>query len=149
MEVEKSCVRFVQNISIQVDVSHFLLSLIHEKAIFQLITRRKSLHTAYYKTQGEEAAQIRQSAKLFFMQVVGIGTPQPLNHRRVCPHPHPHLVPGGHTRLRERGGRVPIPTRVTYTVVLFIYTYFVGGRKPPTLRQRRQKIHKVVLQRRE
>ncbi len=52
--------------------------------------------------------EYRQSAKLF-LQSSELG----------CPNPHPQAsVPpsmgsggGGHTRLRERGGRVPIPTK--------------------------------------
>jgi hypothetical protein len=49
------------------------------------------------------------------------GLPQPLTRW-----PPPFGFRGRGTLAGERGGgRVPIPTRGTYTVVLFIYTYFV------------------------
>ncbi len=49
---------------------------------------------------------------LSFSQVVEIGTP-PTPHLQasVLPHPPPRFWGEGHTRWRDRGGRVPIPTR--------------------------------------
>jgi hypothetical protein len=68
-------------------------------------------------------AQIRQSDNLF-------------SSRRNWDSPNPSLagecalVPNsegeGHTRWRERGWESPSSDEGTYTVVLFIYTYFVG-----------------------
>ncbi len=60
--------------------------------------------------------QSRQSAKLF-LQSSELGLPQPLNRRRVFPPPPPRFWGGG-TLAGQRGAG-------TYTVVLFIYTYFV------------------------
>jgi hypothetical protein len=68
-------------------------------------------------------AQIRQSAKLF-LQSSELGLPQPLTPRRVVP-PPPGSGGEGHTRWRERGWESPNCDEDTYTVVLFIYTYFV------------------------
>jgi hypothetical protein len=43
----------------------------------------------------------------------------------VCVPPPPPLVQAeGHTRLRERGG--PNSDAGTYTVILYVYMYFVG-----------------------
>ncbi len=69
-------------------------------------------------------AQSRQSAKLF-LQSSELGLPQPLTHRRECP---PPLWFGGegHTRWRGRSWESPNFDEGTYTVVLFIYTYFVA-----------------------
>jgi hypothetical protein len=62
---------------------------------------------------------------LSFSPVVGIGTlPPPHPQARV--HSPPPLVPGGHTRLLERGWGVPVPKRGHSLVLLFlIYMYFV------------------------
>ncbi len=61
--------------------------------------------------------QNRQSAKLF-LQSSELGFPYPLTRRRVCT--PSSLVPGGHTRLRERrwGGGGPNSDEGTDTVVL-------------------------------
>jgi hypothetical protein len=64
--------------------------------------------------------QSRQSAKLF-LQSSEFGLPQPVTRWRVFP---PGSGGGGHTRWRERGGESPNFDEGTYTVVLFIYTYF-------------------------
>ncbi len=60
---------------------------------------------------------------LSFSPVVGIGTPP-------TPHPQasvpPPLVPGGGALAGERGGwESPNSDEGTYTVVLFIFMYFV------------------------
>ncbi len=69
----------------------------------------------------------KEGRVLSFSPVVGIGTPQPLTHRRVWP-PYTLWFRGeGHTRWRERGWESPNSDEGTYTVVLFIYMYFVGG----------------------
>ncbi len=67
-------------------------------------------------------AQSRQSAKLF-LQSSELGLPQPLTRRRECP---PWLWGEGHTRWRGRSCESPNSDEGTYTVVLFIYTYFVA-----------------------
>ncbi len=82
-------------------------------------------------------SQSQQEQKELQSVFANNGNGKPIVH--FHPGSHKAIMGGGHTRLRERGERAPIPTRVKYTVVLFIYTYFVGGRKPPTHRQRRQK----------
>ncbi len=41
--------------------------------------------------------------------------------------PPPPVRGGGATPVRERGGGRPNSDEGTYTVLLFIYTYFVGG----------------------
>jgi hypothetical protein len=64
----------------------------------------------------------RQSAKLF-VQSSELGLPQPFTRRRVCP--SPPGSGGGHTRWRETGSKSPNSNKGTYTVVLFIYMYFV------------------------
>jgi hypothetical protein len=48
--------------------------------------------------------------------VVGIGTPPPFG---------PAVRGGGHTRLRLKGWGSPNSNEGTYTVVLYIYKYFV------------------------
>jgi hypothetical protein len=56
---------------------------------------------------------------LSFSQVVGFRTPP-------TPHPQASVALGeGHTRWRERGWESPNSDEGTYTVVLFINTYFV------------------------
>jgi hypothetical protein len=62
-------------------------------------------------------AQSRQSAKLF-LQSSELGLLHPFSRRRVCPHPHPLVRGGGHTRLRERGWGCPNSDEGTYTAVL-------------------------------
>ncbi len=58
-----------------------------------------------------------------FSQVVGIGSlPTPHPQASVAP---PRFWGEGHTRWRERGWESPNSDDGTYTVVLFIYTYFV------------------------
>jgi hypothetical protein len=67
-------------------------------------------------------SQSRQSAKLF-LQSSELGLPQPLTRRRVCP---PPSVPGvGPHSLAREGWESPSSDEGTYTVVLFIYMYFV------------------------
>ncbi len=68
-------------------------------------------------------AQSRQSAKLF--KVVGIGTPQTPHPQAFLPPPPPPFLGERHSRLRESGWENPNSEEGTYTVVLFIYTYFV------------------------
>jgi hypothetical protein len=58
------------------------------------------------------APQSRQSAKLF-LQSSELGLPQPLTRSLVRPSP-------------DSGGEGERGNEGTYTVVLFIYTYFVG-----------------------
>ena len=65
------------------------------------------------KKQRFMAPQSRQSAKLF-------------SSRRNWDYP----MGGGHTRWRERGWESPYSDEGTYTVVLFIYMYFVDGTVP-------------------
>ncbi len=65
--------------------------------------------------------QSRQSAKLF-LQSSELGLPQPLN-------PPPRFWGEGHTRWRERGWECSNSDEGTYTVVLFICTYFVQWAK--------------------
>jgi hypothetical protein len=72
--------------------------------------------------------QSRQSAKPF-LQSSELGLPQPLTRRRVCPPPpppSPRFWGEGHIRWRERGWESPNSDEGTFTVVLFIYTYFVA-----------------------
>ncbi len=57
-------------------------------------------------------------------QVVGIGTPPPLQ-PPASVLPHPLVQGGGHTRLRLKGWGSPNSNEGTYTVVLYIYKYFV------------------------
>jgi hypothetical protein len=47
----------------------------------------------------------------------------------------PPLVPGGagHTRLQERGRENPNSDEGTYTVLLYLYTYFVRNRNPSSV----------------
>jgi len=61
---------------------------------------------------------------LSFSQVVGIGTP-PTPHPQRSISPRPQVLGEGHTRWRERGWESPNSDEGTYTVVLFIYAYFV------------------------
>jgi hypothetical protein len=67
-------------------------------------------------------SQSRQSAKLF--SIVGIGTPPTPHSQASMPHPS-RFWGEGHNRWRERGWESPNSDEGTYTVVLFIYTYFV------------------------
>jgi hypothetical protein len=62
-----------------------------------------------------------QSAKLY-LKSSELGLPQPLTRRRVCPPPGSG---GRGTHAGERGWESPNSDEGTYTVVLFIYTYFV------------------------
>ncbi len=70
-------------------------------------------------------AQSRQSAKRFSSRW-NWDSPHPFSRRRVCPPPHPLVRGGGHTRLRLKGWGSPNSNEGTYTVVLYIYKYFVG-----------------------
>ncbi len=67
-----------------------------------------------------EGVEHRVGRVLSFFPVVGIGTPP-------TPHPQANVPsPGeGHTRWRERGWESPNSDEGTYTVVLFIYMYFL------------------------
>jgi hypothetical protein len=60
-------------------------------------------------------SQRRQSAKLS-LQSSELGLPHPLSRRQVCP---PPFGPG------ERGWESPNFDERTYTVVIYIYKYFV------------------------
>ena len=53
-----------------------------------------------------------------------MGHPQPLTRRLVWP-PHLWFRGEGHTRWRERVWESPNSDEGAYTVVVFIYTYFV------------------------
>ncbi len=53
-----------------------------------------------------------------------LGLSHPLSRQRVCPYPR-YQRGGGHTRLRVRGWGSPNSDERTYTVVLFIFMYFV------------------------
>jgi hypothetical protein len=65
---------------------------------------------------------------LSFFSVVGIGTPPQTSPAGECVLPPPPRSRGeGHTRWRERGWESTNSDEGTYTVVLFIYTYFVVG----------------------
>jgi hypothetical protein len=54
-----------------------------------------------------------------------LGFPHPLSRRRVCP---PPFCPGGSTLAAGEGWGSPNSDKGTYTVVLYIYLYFVLGR---------------------
>jgi hypothetical protein len=68
--------------------------------------------------------QSKQSAKIF-LQSSEFGLPQPLTRRRVPPPPGSGGGGEGNTRWRERGWESPNSNEGTYTVVLFVYMYFV------------------------
>ncbi len=68
--------------------------------------------------------QSKQSAKLFFSPVVGIGTPLTPHPRASVPPLPPFLGGGAHSLARE-GLRESQCRRKTYTVILFINMYFV------------------------
>ncbi len=72
--------------------------------------------------------------------VVGIGTPPPLQPQASVP-PHPLVRGGGHTRLRLKGLGSPNSNEGTFTVVLYIYKYFV----PRTVALARQKLYQDQL----
>ncbi len=57
--------------------------------------------------------------------VVGIGTPPPLLQQAGVPPPPPFGTGGGQTRLRLKGWGSPNSNEGTFTVVLYIYKYFV------------------------
>jgi hypothetical protein len=78
-----------------------------------------------FKKWGRVEPQSRQSAKLF-LQSSELVLPQPLTRGRVCPPPLPRIWGGGAPHWRERGWESPNSNEGTYTVVLLIYTYFVG-----------------------
>jgi hypothetical protein len=59
-----------------------------------------------------------------FFKSSELGLPQPITRRRGCPTP-PVLGGGAHSLAREGLGESQ-SDEGTYTVVLFIYTYFVG-----------------------
>ncbi len=71
-------------------------------------------------------AQSKQSAKLF-LQSSELGLPQPLTPWRVCPCTPPPVMGGGAHSLAREGWESPNSDEGTYTVVLFIYKYFVHG----------------------
>jgi hypothetical protein len=73
---------------------------------------------------GVKRSQSRQSAKLF-LQSSELGLLQPLTRRRVCPPTLWFRGEEGHTRWRKRGCESPNSNEGLYTVVLFIYMYFV------------------------
>ncbi len=80
---------------------------------------RVSVGVEYHQEQKDAThAQSRQSTKLF-LKLSELGLPQPLTRRRVCP--PPRFWGEGHTW----GWENPNSDEGTYTVVLFIYTYFV------------------------
>jgi hypothetical protein len=74
--------------------------------------------------EGPLHTQSRQSAKLF-LKSSELGLPQPLTRRRVCPLP-PVLGGGAHSLARDGLGESQFRRGDIYTVLLFIYTYFVG-----------------------
>jgi hypothetical protein len=74
-------------------------------------------YTVRFKTQS------RQSAKRFSSRW-NWDSPTPLAAGECAP-PHPSVRGGGHTRLRLKGWGSPISNEGTYTVVLYIYKYFV------------------------
>ncbi len=72
---------------------------------------------------------------LSFSQVVGIGTP-PTPHPQASV-PSPRFWGEGHTR--ERGWESPNSDEGTYTVVLFIYTYFLFEIMKETAREEKSR----------
>jgi hypothetical protein len=72
------------------------------------------------KTTSVATTEYRQSAKLF-LQLSELGSPHPPSAGECTP-THRFRGGGGHTRLRERGGGVPIPTR---GLLYSAYKYFV------------------------
>ncbi len=69
-------------------------------------------------------AQSRQSAKRFSSRW-NWDSPTPWAAGECAP--HPLVRGGGHTRLRLKGWGSPNSNEGTYTVVLYIYKYFVGA----------------------
>ncbi len=69
-----------------------------------------------------EGAKHRVDRVLSVSPVVGIGTPSPLQPQASVP-PHPLVWGGG-----LKGWGSPNSNEGTYTVVLYIYKYFVGPR---------------------
>ncbi len=72
--------------------------------------------------------QSRQSAK-FFLRCRNWDSPNP-SPAGECAPPPSGSGGEGHTRWRERGWESPNSDEGTYTVVLFIYTYFVSVTPP-------------------
>jgi hypothetical protein len=68
--------------------------------------------------------QHRVGRVLSVSPVVGIGTPPPLSPQASVP-PHPLVRGGGHTRLRLKRWGSLNSNEGTYTVVLYIYKYYV------------------------
>ena len=67
---------------------------------------------------------------LSFSPVAGIGLPQPLTRRRVCPPPPLVQGVGAHSLAREGLGKISIPTRghTVHCGTLYIYVCFVAIR---------------------
>ncbi len=79
--------------------------------------------------------QSRQSAKPF-LQSSELGLPQPFTRRRMCPPPLWFRWFRGQRRTRwrqwrERGWESPNSDEGAYTVVLYLYMYFVFAPHPP------------------
>jgi hypothetical protein len=70
------------------------------------------------------SVQHRVGRVLSVSPVVGIGTPPTPLAAGECA-PPPFGPGGGHTRLRLKGWGSPNSNEGTYTVVLYIYKYFV------------------------
>jgi hypothetical protein len=78
------------------------------------------------KNNMQYAAQSRQSAKRFSSRW-NWDSPTPLAAGECAP--PPFGTGGGHTRLRLKGWGSPNSNEGTFTVVLYIYKYFVVCRK--------------------
>jgi hypothetical protein len=91
--------------------------------VLLIVTYLHTLHQLYrYYT-----SQSWQSGKLF-LQSSESGLPHPLAAGECAPHPMARGgggVGGRHTRWRERGWESPNSDEGTYTVVLYIFNYFV------------------------
>ncbi len=77
----------------------------------------------YLTSEGIFRPQSRQSAKRFSSRW-NWDSPTPLAAGECVP-PHPLVRGGGHTHLRLKGWGSPNSNQGTYTVVLYIYKYFV------------------------
>ncbi len=94
------------------------------------VGKNKILRSASMKLFGQIGlgCNHRVGRVLSVSPVIGIGTPPPLQPQASVP-PHPQVRGGGHTRLRLKWWGSPNSNEGTYTVVLYIYKYFVGVMK--------------------